>query len=362
MISLRSAAKRLAELLRGQENRAPQEDAATDFWNQKYASAAKLEKAYTEDDSIDYTKHPFLYRLSVSQPLTGDPDKWWLEDIATTYLRPAAARLLALGCGFGVAEEFLVQHGFAEHLVAYELSQEAVNATRDRLREAPYAGQFELRCGDALDADLETGSFDCLFVGAAIHHFDRIEEMFQLMHRVLKPGGLLIFDEYVGPDHHQYPPDLVEIMDGINACLDPQYRVHCNGNLRESVPACSLEYILEHDPSEGVHSSQILPLTYQYFEVIDRRDFGGTIMRPFFSCILQNFDFNDPKDQTVARLIIFLEQELTRRGILPHHHTVVIARPRAVPRPPLSPAETERISYTGWSPPEDDQHQKTDPT
>jgi hypothetical protein len=110
--------------------------------------------------------------------------------------------------------------------------------------------------------------------------------------------------------------------------------------------------MLNYDPSEGVHASRILPLTYQYFDVIQRKNYGGAIMRPFFTGILPNFDFDDPKDQTVSRLIIFLEQELTRHGILPHHNTNVVARRRAVPRPPLSPSEMERIGYDHWKGPD----------
>jgi SAM-dependent methyltransferase len=328
----------------------PQE-VANSIWNQRYRSqsASKQKKGASKSDPIDYTLHPFLYAHSISKPLTGDPGKWWLDEVAQKYLVPMPARLLSLGCGMAHPEEHLLKQGYVKYIVAYDTSQMSINAARERIRNTPWALRIELRCGDPLDDGLESGSFDVVFVEAAIHHFIRIEEMFQMMHRVLKRDGLLIFDEYVGPDHHQYPPDLVQILDALNACLALQYRFdHLSSAPRESMIKPPLEFMLNYDPSEGVHASRILPLTYQYFDVIQRKNYGGAIMRPFFTGILPNFDFDDPKDQTVSRLIIFLEQELTRHGILPHHNTNVVARRKAVPRLPLSSSEMERIGYDHW--------------
>jgi hypothetical protein len=114
------------------------------------------------------------------------------------------------------------------------------------------------------------------------------------------------------------------------------------------VPRPSLEFMMGHDPSEGVHASRILPLTYQWFDVIHRQDYGGTIMRPFFTGILPNFDWADPADQTIARLIILIEQMLTREGVLPNYHTAVVGRRRDQPLPPLTAEEERRINYSDW--------------
>jgi len=122
--------------------------------------------------------------------------------------------------------------------------------------------------------------------------------------------------------------------------------------VRTAVAACPLELQLERDPTEGVHASQILPLTYRFFDVVDRRDYGGTILRPLFNRILRNWDFvHDPKDQTIAQLLVLLEQELLHAGVIPTHNTIVVARPRGAPLAPLPPAAIERIAHADWRPP-----------
>ena len=158
-----------------------------------------------------------------------------------------------------------------------------------------------------------------------------------------------MYDEYVGPDHHMYHPHVTKIVDEVDACLAPCYRHdHLAGRLREGLPPPSLEWMLQHDPSEGIHASRILPLTYQYFDVLERVDFGGTMVRPFFTGILRNFDWDDPKDRTVAALVVLTEQLLTRYGVVPHYQTAVVAVRRETPRAPLTDAEQARIGYADW--------------
>jgi SAM-dependent methyltransferase len=257
--------------------------------------------------------------------------------------------MLALGSGMAFIEEHLLRQNFAQHIVAYEMSGTAVERATARFAEAGLSDRIEMRAADVLEDNVPSGSFDVVFVQAAIHHFDRIDDMFALMHRVLRPGGLLVYDEYVGPDFHVWHPEVVAVMDEIHECLAPQYRWDTNSNgIRETGPRPSREWMLQHDPSEGVHASRILPLTYQWFDVIDRADSGGTIMRGFFSGLLPNFDWNDPKDQTVARLIVLIEQLLTRHSVLPHYQTSVVARRRDTPLPPLTDEQAARIGYADW--------------
>ena len=326
-------------------------DAATTIWDQRYEGGEHVGSQPTiHGDPIDYTQHKFLYERAIARPQTGSLEGYNLDRVGRRYLTPAPARMLAIGSGMAFVEEHLLRQGYAGHITAYEMSGAAVEKARARFAEAGLSDRIEMRSADVLHEDLAPGSFDAVFVQAAIHHFDRIEEMYALMHRVLRPGGLLVYDEYVGPDHHLYHPEVLAIMDEINACLAPQYRWDVLAqHTREMVPRPSLEWMLQHDPSEGVHASRILPLTYQWFDVIDRADYGGSIMRPFFTGILPNFDFSDPRDQTVASLIVLIEQLLTRHSIIPHYHTSVVGRRRDAPLPPMTDSEARRIAYADWA-------------
>ena len=328
-----------------------QDEFAKSIWDKRYQDEElACTKKTVESDPIDYTQHPFLYKLSTAKRITGDLEGTPLLEIAKGFLVPPAQKMLAVGSGLAFAEETLVRAGYVHHVVAFEASSVAVANARERFAAGGLADLIDMRCGDVMAADLENGEFDLVFVQAAIHHFYNIEEMFSLFYRVLKPGGLIVYDEYVGPDHHLYEDQVMDTLDEINDCLAPQYRWDVlRQSTREAVPKATLDWMLQMDPSEGVHASMILPLTYKYFDVVHRIDYGGTVMRPFFVGILPNFDFSDPKDQTVASLIIKMEELLVRHGILPSYHTKVVGKKLEVPREEVLQDDCSRINYANWS-------------
>lgn len=320
-------------------------------WDERYATAAAPPPPEQGGDPIHYTLHKFLYAHSIALPSTSRLDGWIVADVGERFLKPAAKRVLALGSGTAVIEEFLLTAGYAEHIVAYEMSENACAAAMERLRGTPLEGRLEMRASDVLTDNIPDGSFDVVFVQAAIHHFDRIDDMFALMHRVLKPNGLLMYDEYVGPDHHIFPADVMATLNLMNDCLEPRYRLDAmTGQPRDHLPDPSLEGMLAMDPSEGVHASRILPLTYQWFEVLQRRDFGGTLLRQFFTGILPNFDWNNEQDRTVARLLILVERLMLQHNVLPSYSTDIVARRRPKPLPLMPAAEAARIGFADWKP------------
>ncbi len=325
---------------------------ATRIWNERYAGDTHVgTKPVIAGDPIDYTQHKFLYQYGVALPSTGRLDGWIIDDAARSFLTPPPKSVLALGSGMAFVEEMLLSRGYAERIIAYEASENACDAAMQRIRGTSVEGRLEMRCADVLKANLPDGAFDLVFVQAAIHHFERIDDMFALMHRVLKPDGLLLYDEYVGPDHHQYSPEVMEVLNLLNDCLGSPYKFDTLANApRERMPEPNLDWMIAHDPSEGVHASRILPLTYQWFDVLKRFDYGGTLLRPFFTGILRNFNWDDAKDQTVARLIILIEQLLLKEGVIPTYHTHIVARRRAAPLPPLSAEQEARIGFAGWQP------------
>jgi SAM-dependent methyltransferase len=324
---------------------------ASSIWDKRYEEGElACTQRTVKADPIDYTQHPFLYKQSTAKQLTGDAEGIPLQMVAERYLKPAVKKMLAVGSGLAFSEEWLTKNGYVEHVVAFEASSVAVDSARERIRALSLQDRIEMRCGDVLNAGLQKGEFDAVFVQAAIHHFYNIDEMFAFFHYVLKPDGLILYDEYVGPDHHMYETEVMDLMDEVNECLAPSYRWDVlRQATRDEVPRATLEWMLKMDPSEGVHSSKILPLTYKYFDVEFRRDYGGTFMRPFFVGILPNFDWNDVKDQTIARQIILMENLLIRYGVIPSYHTRVVGRRRSTPFDDLTAEEARRINYANWA-------------
>ena len=86
---------------------------------------------------------------------------------------PRPERVLAIGSGMAFIEEYLLTNDLVGHIVAYEMSPTAVKAAMARVADKPYAARLEMRTADVLTENLADGSFDMVFVQAAIHHFFR---------------------------------------------------------------------------------------------------------------------------------------------------------------------------------------------
>lgn len=320
-------------------------------WDKRYSSGdtSCASNDHKEKDPVEYTQHAFLYQHAIAKKLTGSLVGNPRDVIVDLCFRPKQGRMLALGCGRGFAEQELIDDDLVEEILGFEMSDVAVNAANERFAEANIGHRIKLVAGDVRDANLPSESFDIVFVQAAIHHFFEIEDMFRLMHRVLKKDGLLIYDEYVGPDHHIFEPEVLAVGDEINEALSDRYRFDSLRNImRTEVPRPSLDWMLEFDASEGVHASLILPLTYKYFDVTYRGDYGGPLMRSMMPGILLNFDFDDDKDQTIARLIVLIEEMLLRDGKLPNYHTRVVGKKRSIPLRDQD-VNAERINYADWT-------------
>lgn len=300
-------------------------------------------------DPIDYFNHPFLYGESVTKRLTGRADVDHMRLFADEHLIPPARKMLAVGSGLAEREEHLLRHGYVERAVIFEESGAAVEKAGSRFAAAGLDDRVEWRNEPLAEAKLAPGEFDLVYARASLHHLYDIEESFALFHRVLKPHGLIVYDEFVGPDLLQYEDDVLAMLDEINDCLAPELRWDClRKQTREEVPVASIEWTNKTDPSEGVHASMILPLTYRYFDVVHRVDYGGTVMRPFFPGIVLNFDFDDPKDRTIARLIMKMEEMLIREGKMPSYHSFVVGERRERPLTDEELGDCSRINYADW--------------
>ena len=61
------------------------------------------------------------------------------------------------------------------------------------------------------------------------------------------------------------------------------------------------------------------------FHVIQRRDFGGTILHILLQDIVGNFDAGDEEGATILRLLLYVEKLLIRERVIPSDFTLIVA-------------------------------------
>ena len=98
---------------------------------------------------------------------------------------------------------------------------------------------------------------------------------------------------------------------------------------KPAVARMSIADWLRCDPSECVRSADIITVLERSFEILERRDFGGTILQKMLENIAGNFLQDDEDHNTIVRLLIAFESILIEQHIVPSDFTTIIARPRA---------------------------------
>lgn len=261
--------------------------------------------------------HP-LVRARINQRIAGDPHTWttsWLK--GRLQGMPRLRETVSIGCGMGHLERDLVQLDLVDRVTGIEISPVCVAEASRAAEEAGLQERIAYRCADAWEELARLRDLDAIFFHAAIHHFDRLEELAVLLRGALKPHGLLYLDEYVGPSRDEWTL-LDELRWNWHYYHLPR-SVRRVGRIR---PPINLE-----DPTEAVASSNILPAITREFDILEQRGYGGNLLSVIYAN-LRRPTGNPPSppadfDAAIAQLLD-AEDRLLRAGHR-SYHTVVLA-------------------------------------
>ncbi len=98
-----------------------------------------------------------------------------------------------VGCGQGRSFKMLKETFKAERMIGVEFEDENLDDARKRVKEDNV--EVEFIKGDCAKIDLPDGVADIVFCHQTFHHLVQQEKALAEFHRILKPGGLLLFAE-----------------------------------------------------------------------------------------------------------------------------------------------------------------------
>src|SRR5471032_201743 len=107
--------------------------------------------------------------------------------------RDAYPVIVDVGCGWGRSFKLLQARFKPERMIGIDIDPDMIEAAAN---EAAKQGlKVEMRRGNSSDLSLPDGSVDMVFCHQTFHHLIDKERALAEFHRVLKPGGLLLFAE-----------------------------------------------------------------------------------------------------------------------------------------------------------------------
>ncbi|HYC60997.1 MAG TPA: class I SAM-dependent methyltransferase [Thermoanaerobaculia bacterium] len=232
----------------------------------------------------------------------------WLKSLYPTRF----GRGLSIGCGSGALERSLMTLDVCERVDAFDGAVGSLDDARQQAAAHGWSERLRYFAADFNTIALPRDTYDIVFFNQSLHHVARLEYLLREVHRALKPDGLLYADEYVGPSRHQWTPDRLTIHQIIYGFLPPEWRYY------DRVPA-PIEY---DDPSEAIRSSEILPQMSVGFDIVQRRDYGGTLL----SILIPIINWSVAPEEFQRNLIIAEREWLLAGG--ESYMTVVVARPK----------------------------------
>ena len=116
------------------------------------------------------------------------------SDFAPLVGKVAGVRsILEIGCGEGLAFELLDSQFRPDRIIGIDVDPRLVLRGGEAARRC--GPHVEIRRGDAANLEFSDGSVDLVFCHQTFHHLTYQEKAAREIHRVLAPGGVLIFVE-----------------------------------------------------------------------------------------------------------------------------------------------------------------------
>jgi SAM-dependent methyltransferase len=222
---------------------------------------------------------------------TGDPDRSYEDYLYHTYLKDRPdLNILSIGCGNAGHERLLAAYPDVALVHGIDLSPARIAEANALAAEAGLANtRFE--AGDVFRMALPQHAYDVVLFHSSLHHFSRLEEMLgSLVPQWLKPDGLLVLWEFVGPTRFQWTKAQLDATNALLRNMPPHLRTRAgSSSVKQRVYRPGTWRMVLADPSESVRSSELLPLLHRYFEPLEERPLGGNLLHLLFHDIAHHF-------------------------------------------------------------------------
>jgi len=336
-----------------------------------------VEGSWALDRGSYWSELPAVQRR-LNAKVSGDPDVDWVAYTLRTHLSALlpVERCLSLGCGRGGLERYLADLHVFTSCDAYDVAPTCIAEARQLAEERGYR-HIHYAVADINQMELPGKVYDVVWVHAAMHHFERLERVCTQIQHSLKPEGLLVLNDYVGPSRFQFPSRQREACQAAFMCLPPRYRRLADQRAEEmgarTLGRRGLRWVMERfwdklqdgdllatmarhwaawrasrsgeafikefslptardvaagDPSEAIRSADILEVVSRFFTVIDHKDLGGTLLQFVLDGIACNFDDDDPQVGRLLELLFQVEDTLLAVGDLQSDFVYLVARPK----------------------------------
>lgn len=295
----------------------------------EYAALAEKESAAWADmshlDGISWL-HAKTIDSFVNRRITGRPDVNWFDYTVFKYRlgRGLQGPGMSLGSNDGLFDRQIMQAKLCTRFDGYDISKGAIEAAR---KAAAAEGlDIDYHCCDLNFAEIPHENYYTLVVAVmALHHVDRLDDLYSKVARSMRPEGIFAFNEYIGPNRFQISDRQLEAINDCMKILPARLRRRSlDGMILERIERVNEKALIAHTPFEAIRSEEIMPLLEKHFTILERHDYGGSILSWLLNYLIPNFNEESEEDRAILELLCRVDAMYDRSGE-PSDHTAVIA-------------------------------------
>jgi len=217
---------------------------------------------------------------------------------------------ISIGCGESRKELGLLLNGICERMQGCDLSAEAVRRARQFAADMGLETRYSVQLLDPVGMDMP--AVDVVYWNMALHHMRDVFRACEWSHRMLRPGGLLIVFDYIGPTRFQFADDWQEPARQARLAMPEHWFANADGSqVLRGLNNYSLGYVTK-DPSEAADSGRIMAAMRQHFPAADITLTGGLIYMHAMRGLWHNID--DQRDAQYIRLCLEMDRQQLLQG------------------------------------------------
>ena len=299
-------------------------DAGLETAGKHWGERARDQVALNKPNS--WAECPVVNQEYICPLISGTDHVGWLEYVAKKYYTSAVPVALSLGCGGGGLERHGLQLQIAQRFDAYDVSNDALEIARGEARKSGQLNSINYALANLNKLEFAEESYDAVFASQSVHHIEALEHYMQQVSRCLKSGGYFIINEFVGPNQFQWTDVQLEHCGRLLAEIPESLRQTIREpGVKHSVERPTIEFMNGYDPTEAIRSADIIPELEKRFEIVERRDFGGTLLHLVLDNIAGNLSDSE-EGKTILRNLFAEEQRLIKEGVIESDFTLLVAR------------------------------------
>lgn len=281
---------------------------------------------HTTSDVRSWTEIPAVQKR-INKKISGHENIDHFTYTAQKHFRDDKKRTaLSIGCGAGGKEICWAKTGSFVRIDAFDISAPRIEAAMQKSKAEHLESTLHFNVGDVRSVLTCRNTYDVIIAEGILHHLTPLNKIIPSMKSLLSDDGLLIVNDYVGPSRFQWTQKQLDAANDLLSTFPTSCKTQYNGFPKNKIHRPGLLTMYLYDPSEAVESEQILKCTEQYFSIIEKKEYGGTLLHLLFKDIAHHFVEPDGVTSRILNTSFSTEDELLSNNSLKSDFVFLICK------------------------------------